>query len=146
MIDNYGILYYFVYQCGVCERVGGVKHHIKFWIFTNLLKLEIFYWSRSFFPEAERSGVCTALLTVQIHPHILDVIVNKRVFSIISSKMRMSNSVPFLRPWGECFFGSRPLSLWFGSFTTNDCGVHLLVSFLKLHLLNSSPFSDLSLK
>ena len=24
MIDNYGILYYFVYHCGVCKTVGRV--------------------------------------------------------------------------------------------------------------------------
>ena len=30
MIDNYGILYYFVYHCGVCKTVGRVKHPIKF--------------------------------------------------------------------------------------------------------------------
>ena len=30
MIDNYGILYYFVYHCGVCNTVGRVKHPIKF--------------------------------------------------------------------------------------------------------------------
>ena len=30
MIDNYGILYYFVNHCGVCKTVGRVKHPIKF--------------------------------------------------------------------------------------------------------------------
>ena len=64
MIDNYGILYYFVYHCGVCKTVGRVKYPIEF--FTNLLELEIFYRSRSFFPGAgaggEKPGVCTALV------------------------------------------------------------------------------------
>ena len=46
MIDNYCILYFFVYHCSVCKMVGLVKHPTKFWIFTNLLKLEIFYWSQ----------------------------------------------------------------------------------------------------
>ena len=30
MIDDYGILNYFVYHCGVCKTIGRVKHPIKF--------------------------------------------------------------------------------------------------------------------